>query len=195
MEGQEGGEGGISIEEEEGEDNDNVIITTPTMPEGKGKEKQRIEDKEGEEGDASYVNHPNYVGHHDDEGHQVSQDFPIEWERHHITEFAMAQRDYFCFGLFDYLPPLTRWLDRGLGTLHILMSTICCSFCHRRRRERTTDDRIHLPFIAPAFLSAIHWGLRMGFACLLASIWCLWSPTADFLGCKLTYTLPLSLQV
>jgi len=123
-----------------------------------------------------------------DHDEDESQDFPKEWEKHHITEFSLAQRDYFCFGLFDYIPQASRWASGMLTWMwHLIVAICCCGrcglrYCWKSENGEHKSDCV-LPFIAPAFLSAIHWALRMAIACLLSSIFCFYAPVADWFGC------------
>jgi len=38
---------------------------------------------------------------------QQREESPEEWGKHHITELSLAQRDFSCFGLFNYLPAVS----------------------------------------------------------------------------------------
>jgi len=102
------------------------------------------------------------------------QDFPKEWEKHHITDFSLAQRDYFCFGLYNYLPRVSKWLGAAWSAVLGLFFT--------KDFARRDPDAGLLPFIAPAFLEAFHWSYRMALVTLFGSILCFVSESANYIG-------------
>lgn len=189
-------------EEEEDEEDTAEQLKDKKDEGGKKNSPPLLSSSDGERVDAEEIKPQSvakeYTDEEEDEQTEDKADEEVEeeeeeeeaWEKHHITEYSLAERDYFCFGLFDYIPSLSRGLA---STWYFLRDLICIkslppSFSSSRKHKKKKDHL--LPFIAPSFLQAIHWALRMAFATLLGSVLCLTPTTADYLPCTFVTLSP-----